>query len=227
MLCLPATYYIKYSPNTAQDSTVRATTIRNLLITCICDVSYFFSCWINRFNNKQHHWRGDKNISRHFILCPEALAVFNFHKVNIERGKHLALMSLLSHICGQNALFALTSACGHEALFAQLIMHVDHRALFAQDGAEMKVWEVRKDSFDIWDILSSKWGGHLLMSQCKFLSDATFILNQSQDLTCVFLHCDSPRLCLSLTANKRTCGPTTTVCWSGVSHVPVGSRRHR
>lgn len=93
---------------------------------------------------------GDKNISKNFILCPEGPAVFYFHKVNIERGKHLATMSVLSPVCGHNASFALTSACGHVAVFAQLIMHVDHCVLFAQDGAEMKVWEVRwKDSFDI------------------------------------------------------------------------------
>lgn len=94
--------------------------------------------------------RGGKNISKNFILCPEGPAVFYFHKVNIERGKHLALMSVLSPVCGHNASFALTSARGHVAVFAQLIMHVDHCVLFAQDGAEMKVWEVRwKDSFDI------------------------------------------------------------------------------
>lgn len=38
---------LKFSLNTAQDSTIRATGMRNLLVNCIWDVSYFCSCWSN------------------------------------------------------------------------------------------------------------------------------------------------------------------------------------
>lgn len=67
--------------------------------------------------------------------CTEEQTIVDL-KWKIERGKHL---TLLPHVCGHNASFALTSACGHVALFVQLIMHVDQCTL----SAERKVWEVR------------------------------------------------------------------------------------
>lgn len=136
---------MKFSSNTAQDST----RIRNLLVKCIWDVSYFCYCWSNcviaEKNNKatctesphiqRRLWKQHKNSIQIFSAWTEEQTIVDL-KWKIERGKHL---TLLPHVCGHNASFALTSACGHVALFVQLIMHVDHCTL----SAERKVWEVR------------------------------------------------------------------------------------
>lgn len=61
-------------------------------------------------------------------------AVFDFNKLKIERGKHFTLLSPPPCLWTQCIICFDKCVCDHVALFAQLIVHVEHCALFAQDG---------------------------------------------------------------------------------------------